>query len=129
MPQAKRQGGFSLIEVLVAFLILAASLSVLSRVFAAGMGQSVQVQERMQALSFAQSALERIQSEGLLQRGDSSGEFDERYHWHRHVTLREDLTPRGHRLRAYEVKLRVNWQQGSKQRQVDLSTLVLAAAQ
>ncbi len=73
--------GFSLIEVVVAFAILAVSLGVLYQIFSGGAQRASLLQEYAHALSLAESKLARLGTEEPLIAGRFSGEFDAGYRW------------------------------------------------
>ncbi len=58
MTAARRQGGISLLEVLVAFAIMALSLGVLMQIFGSGARAALRSEDYTKAVLVAQSALE-----------------------------------------------------------------------
>lgn len=83
-----RQGdaGFTLLEVLVAFAILAIMLVPILQVFGGGLGVTGTARGYAEGALLARSKLAELTS-GKLQEGDSSGSFDERgYRWRASVT-------------------------------------------
>jgi general secretion pathway protein I len=86
-PRRGRHGqprchGFSLLEVLVAFAILAVSLGVLMQIFSVGL-RNVAVEEGYtRAILLAESKLAGLGIEEPLQPGETTGSFDEEYRWH-----------------------------------------------
>lgn len=125
--------GFSLLEIMVAFAILAGVLGVIYQVFSTGMRSVNVVSHYTEATRLAESLLEEysatLSTADVEQSGTSS---DERYHWS--VTtgafqvdeLFEDV-PQAYS--AIEVAVRVSWSNGSKSREVNLKTLRLLHAQ
>lgn len=78
----RRERGFTLIEVLVAFVLLAAILSVAFQIFSTGLARAGLLEERSRALLIAQSQLNAAGVEQILKEGQSSGESeDRRYQW------------------------------------------------
>ena len=74
--------GFSLLEVLVAFAILAVSLGVLMQIFSLGL-RNVAVEEGYtRAVLLAESKLAGLGIEEPLQPGETTGSFDDEYRWH-----------------------------------------------
>ena len=130
---ARRQnGGFTLLEVLVAFTVLAISLGVLFEIFSTGMRASRSAEEYTRATLLAESKLATIGITGALEEGESSGEYEDGYAWR--VAVRpyrldepeaEGLPPP---IEAYEVVVTVAWGQGSRERSVSLTTLRLKSA-
>ncbi len=130
---ARRQnGGFTLLEVLVAFTVLAISLGVLFEIFSTGMRASRSAEEFTRATLLAESRLATIGIEQELEEGESTGESEDGYAWR--VAVRpyrldgaeaEGVPPP---IEAYEVIVTVSWGQGSRERSVSLTTLRLKSA-
>lgn len=73
--------GFSLLEVVVAFAILAVSLGVLYQIFSGAAQRASLLQQYNHAVSLAESKLARIGTEEPLVAGRFSGEFNADYRW------------------------------------------------
>jgi general secretion pathway protein I len=71
--------GFSLLEVLVAFAILALSLTVLMQVFSTGLRNISVGEDYTRAVLLAESVLASVGVEQSLQEGEQTGAFDDRY--------------------------------------------------
>lgn len=76
------QRGFSLLEVLVAFAILAITLGVIMRIFSMGLRNVTVGEDYTRAILLAQSKLAALGVEEPLQPGEQTGAFDEGYRWH-----------------------------------------------
>lgn len=70
-----RQNGFSLLEILVAFAIMAVSLTILLQVFAGGMRGASITQQYQLAAVLAQTKLEAVGHTINLEAGEQSGSF------------------------------------------------------
>jgi general secretion pathway protein I len=113
--------GFSLLEVLVAFAVLAMVLGALYPIFSATAQQAVLAQDYTRAVSLAESKLADIE---LLAPGVQSGESDARFHWLRTVErLAQQDAPRA----AYRIRVEVRWEHRRAPRSVSLSTIRLGA--
>ncbi len=128
----RRSGGFTLLEVLVAFTVLAISLGVLFEIFSTGMRASRSAEQYTRATLLAESKLAAIGIEVALEEGETTGEYGDGYDWR--VTVRpygvdgpeaEGVAPP---IEAYEVVVTVAWGQGSRERSVSLTTLRLKSA-
>lgn len=120
------QSGFSLLETLVAFSILAVCLGVLLSIFGRGDFSAGLLSERARAVVLAESLLASALSEPPRQWADQSGEIDGIYRWHLSVTpympLIETL-PEPVALKPYWIEMRVEW--GDEARAFSLGTLRL----
>ena len=78
----RRQRGFTLVEVVVAFLLLSMVLTTGFELFTAGMRRAIDLEERSQALAIAQTRLAAAGVEEKLKEGVSSGQSDDgKYRW------------------------------------------------
>jgi general secretion pathway protein I len=76
------QAGFTLIEVVVAFVLLSLVLSAGFEVFTTGMRRAVDLEERSRALAIAQSRLAAAGSELALKEGQAVGQSEDgKYRW------------------------------------------------
>ena len=73
--------GFTLIEVLVAFLILAFSLGALFSLFSGSLRSVRQGEDYAQAAALARSQLARIDADGFDGQGIETGETEDGYRW------------------------------------------------
>lgn len=128
MTGAKRcNNGFSLLEVLVAFSILALALGVLLRIFSGDGRLAGLAGEHSQAVVLAQSLLAKAGTEIPLQQSDTHGELG-RYVWSMRVSpfIAEDVPPPGQlSFMPYWVEVVVEWAEGEERRSFQLSTLRL----
>jgi general secretion pathway protein I len=128
---AKREGGFTLIEVVVAFLLLSVVLATGFEIFSSGMSRAGDLADRSEALAIAQSKLAAAGTEELLREGQTQGDSeDRRFHWS--VSIQPSEEGQDPRLPVqspyllYRVGVRVDWQgaRGGDQ-SVELATLAL----
>lgn len=77
----KSARGFSLLEVLVAFVILALVLGTLMEIFSGGLRNVGLAGEYQRAVLLGQSKLAAVGIESPLAEGESQGEFDPTYRW------------------------------------------------
>ena len=128
MLSSKRQRGFSLIEILVAFMILAMSLTVIYRIFSGGLRNVALSEDYARAVLVAESQLAAIGISEPLVRGVSSGEWGERFRWQRVVEQYqpwEQDKELSTQLLAYSVTVNVDWEHAGRSRQVSLSSVRL----
>lgn len=108
---ARGEEGFTLVEVLVSFLILSLSLGVLYQSFATSSLGLSRVNEREQAAALAESLFARIGTDIPLSVGTREGDFDLRpFHWRVKISSsdlleKQERTRRG--LYPYDVEAEV----------------------
>jgi len=138
-PRSPRRGrrdtrGYTLIEVIVAFALLALALTLLLGTLSGSIRQVRWSGEAGRAALHAQSLLDTVGVGEPLRAGRSDGEFDDgRYRWSLAVTpWEEPLPPNTPRVppganRLYELALSVQWGDGPRER-LQLRSLRLAPA-
>lgn len=81
MDKNARERGFSLLEVLVSFVILALTLTVLLRAYGTSVRNAGLAEQHLRAATVAESLLARLGRDVALQPGEASGEIGA-YRWH-----------------------------------------------
>jgi len=127
----KHARGFSLLEILVAFTILALSLGVLMQIFSGSLRNADVTRDAAQATALAQTLLAGAGVEAPLAAGESSGILADRFRWHLQVVPHAEGPRPGvsDNLRAlptlemWRVTARVAWGEGDRKRDVTLTTL------
>ena len=125
---SRRQRGFSLIEILVAFMILAMSLTVIFRIFSGGLRNVALSEDYARAVLVAEAQLAAAGVSEPLERGVTSGEWDERFRWQRVIDdyeAWEQDKELSVDLRAYRVTVNVDWEHAGRTRNVSLSSVRL----
>lgn len=116
MKQACR--GFSLLEVLVAFIILALALGVIMRIFSGGLGNIGAAEHYSRAVAIAESKLVAIGVESPLTEGESVGEEEHGYTWRTSVqhyeTGAQPLEGAVLPVDLYQVEVVVSWDPAAK---------------
>jgi general secretion pathway protein I len=130
MMRACRSRGFSLLEVLVAFVVLSLALVVLAQIFSGGLRRTADMAEYAQALAVAESTLASSGIEDAWKEGDSRGESPDRhFRWTRSVRLWQDPDADPNvqeisRALLYRIEVRVEWQGADgRDRNIAYSTL------
>ena len=128
MLPRRRLQGYTLIEVLVAFVIMALALTVLLRIFSGGVRNVAVSADYAQAVLIAESRLATAGIDDTLAPGETDGVENGRFRWTRVVTDYEPAfdyrsTIKG--LHAYHVTISVTWPNGDKERRVELNTVRL----
>lgn len=128
MCPRKRSRGYTLVEVLVAFMILAMALTVLLRIFASGVRNVSVSAQYAQAVLIGESRLATAGIDAMLAPGETSGVEGDDFHWTRRVVNYEpavDYSTYVKSTRAYYVTVTVTWPNGDRERSIDLSTVKL----
>lgn len=109
--------GFSLLEVLVAFVVLATVLGVIMRVFSGALGNIGVAEHYSRAVSIAESRLAAIGVEQALTEGNETGEAEGGYTWETSVSRFEGggqiLEGTGQNVALYQVEVTVRWDKTS----------------
>ena len=131
MHPRRRSRGYTLIEVLVAFVIMAMALTVLLKIFSAGVRNVAVSSDYAKAVLIAESRIATAGIDDTLAPGETDGIEKGRFRWTRVVTDYEPTsnyhsTVKG--LGAYHVTVRVSWPNGGQERRVELSTVRIVHA-
>ncbi len=122
--------GLSLLEVLVAFAILAIVLTALLRVFGTGLRNSAVAEASSQAAVRAESVLASAATVQKLTPGEAEGDYGDGYRWRRIIRpfSFRDFNKESATMPVvpYEIVAEVSWTHHMKQRTVRLATLRLA---
>jgi len=120
--------GYTLVEVLVAFVILALALTVLLRIFSGGLRSVALSSQYAHAILVAEAQLAAADTPTALKPGTTTGRDGESFEWTRRIS---DYRPSpaseaGSRpVPAYLIDVDVEWQQAGKTRSVSLTGLRL----
>lgn len=128
--KTNKQQGFSLLEILIAFSILALSLGILLKIFSAGVNTAVVAEDYTAAVQIAEGLMAKTGVETPLLAGQETGVENEKYHWQVVVSPfefnPENSDTTAIRAILFKVKVSVSWGDNNtdaNKRQVELSTL------
>ena len=129
----RKTRGFSLLEVLVAFAILAISMTVLLQIFASSLRASSYSEESVRAGTLAQSLLAEVGVSRPLTLGEYAGSFNETYRWWYRVQadvqgLFDQSAWESLLLKPYRVDLTVFWKVGAREKALSLKTVRLTSS-
>ena len=127
--------GFSLLEILVAFTLLALAMGVLMQIFSRGVNGASLADSYAKATMFAESKLASIGIEDELKESAAAGKFDDDFSWALAVRPYQDPFPKEQSVidfeklmpaQLYEIELRVSFTADDRRERVfNLSTLRL----
>jgi len=130
--RSRRQAGFTLLEVVVAFVVLALTLTTVFQIFSTGLARAGDLDERSQALAVAQSRLAGAGVEEAVKEGETRGESaDRRFRWVLKTVRHEEALAEGaaapqSTFSLYRVEATVAWSGADgRERDLRLSTLLL----
>lgn len=123
------QHGFTLIEVLVAFAILAVAFAIVMPLFSDNASSTQKAFNEKEAVLIAESMLAEVGTTQPLAAAERSGVLAGGFSWTVKVSPAPDLHDRSPRnLGVYDVMVQVSWESGGPTRAVNLHTLRLGAA-
>ena len=126
---APQESGFSLIEVLVSFVLLSLALTVILQIFSTNLRSMDTVRKQTRALVLAESKLAAVGKEIPLTPGELTGKSGD-FNWQLNISLYADQTEEDERglYGLYDVAMTVNWSQGAETPEFRLRTLRVGAA-
>ena len=127
--------GFSLLEILVAFTILALAVGILMQIFSRGVNGATLADRYARATMYAESKLATVGIEEALKETVLNGKFDDDFSWDMAVRVYQDPIPKEPSVidfeklmptQLYEIELNVKFTaDDQRERVVKLSTLRL----
>ncbi len=128
-PRASR--GFTLLEVMLAFVVFALSFATVLEIMAGSMRSVRRASDDTQAALYAQSIIELVGTEIPLEQGEFSGIGLDRYQWQLGISLYafSDEEVRTQELadmsgiELYQIDLDIDWLSGRRQRDLHFSTI------
>lgn len=127
----RSQEGFTLLEVLVAFVLLASMLGVILNINSRALDTTARAGDRQLALMLAQSEMDRVLAERELRLGRWRGRFDdERFEWELEVSRftfpDDDPALESDAPTPYEIAIHVSW---DRNQSLSLNTIRLVQEQ
>ncbi|WML89809.1 prepilin-type N-terminal cleavage/methylation domain-containing protein [Thiothrix lacustris] len=119
--------GFSLLEVMVAFVVMGLVVGAILQLFGASMNSVALSDEYSFAIQVAESRLAAVGNEIKVKDGNESGEEKgSGYRWEvkmSPITLSDEMEKIPVPLQLYQVEVQVTWKSGDKPREFNLSSL------
>lgn len=131
----RKEKGFSLLEVLVAFVVLSLSLGIILQIFSLSTRITRTSETYQQAVLIAESKMAELLAQKFIEPGRDDGFFDEREHagvmpemqWQTEISayeFQDDPAVDNPSLQPYLIEVSVSWGAGGGQN-VNLSTIRL----
>lgn len=120
--------GFTLLEVIIAFVIMALIIGATLNVFSTGLRNTLVTGNYAEAVVHADSRLAVLEHIGFLQEGVRSGRFDQTYGWRtevRPVISEQDRSSGPEPFQLYNIAVTVFWHDGRDSREVTLRSMRL----
>ena len=121
------QDGFTLMETLVAMMILSIALVIIFQQFSEALNAGHISEAYTRAVWHAREKMDELLLHETLSEDDQEGDFGDGYRWRYRIEQGESdsrLNPVG--MAAFTIDVRVSWQQGRITKHMDISTLILA---
>ena len=123
---AKREDGFTLVEVIVALAILAVGLGVLLELMSGSLRQTSSAERMAEAGSLTQSLMSEVGIDLPVKPDERGGQFPNGYRWHLKMQPYGDAKEREEwPVGVYTISAEVEWDEGAQRRAYALSTLRL----
>ncbi len=129
----KTARGFTLLEVMLAFVIFALSFATVLEIMAGSMRSVKRASEDTEVALFAQSIMELVGTEIPIEEGEFSGTGMDRYQWRLGIYLYDatdvdtqtqtQVLAEMSGIELYWVDLDIDWDTGRRQRNVHFSTI------
>ncbi|MBC2714687.1 MAG: type II secretion system protein [Desulfobacteraceae bacterium] len=122
-----RSKGFTLIETLVAVMILSISLVVVMQLFSGGLKSNKISNDYSYGIFHAREKMEELLLTEELLPGSFSGDFDDGYQWQAVIDFigEEDGVSEKMPVSTMSILLDISWQIGNREKHYNLSTTVL----
>jgi general secretion pathway protein I len=120
-----KSGGFSLLEVIAAIMLLAIAFTALMKVAGASIALTQNAANHSEAAMWARSRLDSAFVGEPIQPGSSSGQFNSKFRWQLQVNPWDRNTPPEAPLHLYQLDLDVMWGPATHPRSAHFRTLRL----
>lgn len=126
MAGAKREAGFTLVEVIVALAILSAGLSLLLGLISNSLRQTASAQRMAGASSLAQSLMAEVGTDVAIRAEVRDGQYPNGYRWRLKMQPYDRVKQNDERpVELFSVSAEVEWEEGTERRVYALTTLRL----
>lgn len=131
---ANKSRGFTLLEVMLAFVVFALSFAAVLEILAGSMRSVTQASDETEVALLAQSLMDTVGTEIPVEEGQFSGTSMDRYNWNLNISLyasTEGNESSAHTqelaelsgVELYYVDLNIDWRAGIRDRQMHFGTV------
>ncbi len=131
----RRSGGFTLLEVMLAFVIFALSFATVLEIMAGSMRSVGRAKDDTEVALLAQTLMDQVGTEIPVEEGEYSGTSMDRYNWNMDLSLYDASTETERPgmstqeladlsgIELYRVDLYIDWETGRRERNLHFSTI------
>lgn len=127
----RTSGGFTLLEVMLAFVIFALSFATVLEIMAGSMRSVSRANDDTEVALFAQSIMDLVGTEIPIEEGEYSGTGMDRYQWQLDIYLYDSVEDDDGTLELaelsgvelYKIVLDIDWDTGRRQRELQFNTI------
>jgi len=120
----KANQGFSLLEILVAFTIMAVSLGIVLKIFSSGVNTAVISEDYIIATQIAESLMAKTGVEEPLEEGEMTGLEDDKYQWSVKIENIDNSDLADSTVELMDIKVNVEWDfEQQNGRMIELNTV------
>jgi general secretion pathway protein I len=122
-----KQNGFTLLETLVAMMILSIALVIIFQQFSGALNAGHISESYTRAVWHAREKMDELLLYETLSEDNQEGDFEDEYRWrYRIEQVKSDSGLNLEGFASFTITVWVSWEQGRNTKQVDISTLTLA---
>jgi general secretion pathway protein I len=121
----RSSAGFTLIEILIATVILGVSVVVIMQLFSGGLNSAKVSLDYQQAVFHAREVIEETLLGASISEGISTGLFEDGYDWKTDISTisGEDDQVGVSGLEKFHISVVISWQDGTKEKHYEISTV------
>ncbi len=127
-PVMGARRGFTLLEVLVATMVLGIAVVIVMQLFSGGLDQAKRAGDYTRAVFHARAKMEEVLLDPPSGPVAEQGEFDDGYRWALETVTDADLTAEGLGVQPVVVRVTVGWGFDQHPKTFSLQTMTLAPA-
>ena len=122
-----KQNGFTLLETLVAMMMLSIALGIIFQQFSGALNAGHISESYTRAVWHAREKMDELLLYETLSEDIQEGDFEDEYRWrYRIEQVKSDSGLNLEGFASFTITVWVSWEQGRNTKQVDISTLALA---